>query len=757
LKDTGVLVVSVSLAGQATELLADAALPSGDPDPASLNSWLAVGADESVTVFTGKVDYGQGTETSLAQIVAEELDVPYARIKMDLGDTAKSVDQGITAGSSSLSKGGPQLRQMAAAARQELLKLAAVRLQTPVDKLTVSEGVVSAAETPAKKISYGKLIGGKRFEVKIAVTGTGWGMTVAPDVHAKDFKDYKVVGVSEPRADLPAKFTGEFTYVQDVRVPGMLHGRAVRPKAVLSMPSKVDESSIRDIPGVVKVVQVGSFVGVVAETEWAAIQAANNLKVTWSTPATKMPATRDELYAYLRDTKVIPSAGPSGMPGQEGDKGNLETGFSQASKSFAATFRWPFHMHGMLAPPCAVADVKGSKATVWTGTQGPLNAREMVAKTLGLQTKDVHVIYKAGAGSYGRTEVDDTSIDAALLSQAVGRPVRVQWMREEENHWEPKASAQLITVRAGVDASGKLVAWDFLDRSFPWTENHPNPWLASQQVGLKPVSPGMSIMSREGGGVIYNVANQKIATDSLPWRFAEPIPLRSSNLRAPGQVGTCFASESFIDEIAADLQVDPVAFRLRYLNHSKRHMEVLRAAASKAGWQERPSPAAATSGSKAAGRGVALVDRSSTIVAAVAEVEVDKSTGKVTVKKVTVAHDCGRIVNPDGLKNQIEGNVVYGMSRTLLEEVEFDEYRIKNLDWSSYPIVTFADAPETEVVLINHPELEPTGAGEAASCAMPAAIANAVFDAVGVRLREVPLTPQRILNGLKAGPGGKAS
>ncbi len=753
LKDTGALVVSVGLAGPASQLLAESTpLPLEDPDPTALDSWIAVHADETVTVFTGKIDYGQGVETSLAQIVAEELDVPFARIRMDMGDTATSVDQSVTAGSRTLSYGGPQMRQAAAAARQELLKIAAERLQTPADRLSVNEGIVSVVGDPAKRISYGKLIGDKRFNLRITATGTGWDMNVAPEVRAKDPRDYKVVGVSVPRVDLPAKFTGKFTYVQDVRVPGMLHGRVVRPQAVLSQPARIDENSIKDIPGVVKVVQEGTFVGVVAETEWAAIQAANNLKVTWSTPSTKLPATKDELYAYLKNTKSIP---PTFFNGDE--RGNLKAGFSQASRTFESTFRWPFQMHGMLGPPCSVADVQGDKATIWSGSQGPLFAREMVARTLGIPERNVHFFYRAGAGSYGRTDVDDAAIDAALLSRAVGKPVRVQWMREEENHWEPKGPAQLTTVRAGVDASGKLVAWDFLDRCFPWTENHPNPWLATQQVGLRPVNPGMSIMSREGAGLIYDFDNRRVVCDSIPWRFAEPIPLRCNNLRAPGQIATSFASESFMDEIAAELHLDPVQFRLRYLTHRKRHMAALNAAAAKAGWQQRPSPASSVTGSKATGRGIALADRGGTIVSAVAEVEVDKTTGKVSVNKVTVAHDCGRIVNPDGLRNQIEGNVMYALSRTLLEEVEFDASEVKNLDWASYRVATFADVPKIEIVLINHPELASTGGGEPSSCPVPAAIANAVFDAAGVRLREVPLKPDRVLNGLKAGPGSKAS
>jgi len=571
-------------------------------------------------------------------------------------------------------------------------------------------------------------------------------MVLAPDVRAKDPKDYKIVGVSVPRVDLPGKFTGKFTYCQDVRLPGMLHGRMVRPQAVLSLPIEVDEKSIQHIAGVVKVVRQGSFVGVVAETEWAAIQAASALKVIWSTPSTKMPADQDELYAYLKNTKKIDLGGM--MFGASPDTGDPAAAFSRSAKIYEATYYWPFQGHCMLAPSCSVADVQGDRVTIWSGSQGPFETRGMVAKTLGIPEKNVHFLYRGESGSYGRLEVDDCAVDAALLSRAVGKPVRVQWMREEENHWEAKGPAQLTTIRAGIDATGKLIAWDFLDRSFPWTENSPNPWLGPKQIGLKPTSPGMGGMGAEGGGSIYEIENRKVSCEVLPWLFAEPTPLRVQNLRAPLQIGTSFASESFIDEIAADLKIDPVEFRLPYLN--KRRSEVLLAAAEKAGWQKRTKSSSAAADEKATGWGIALSDRGGTIVAIVACVEVDKSSGKIKVKKLTAAQDCGRIVNPDGVRNQVEGNLIHGLSRTLFEEVDFDAFKVKSVDWSSYPVITFADVPETEIVLVNRPDLDSTGSGEPSICAVPASVANAVFDAVGIRLRHIPFRPQRVLSTLKA-------
>ena len=491
-----------------------------------------------------------------------------------------------------------------------------------------------------------------------------------------------------------------------------------------------------------KIVQEGNFVGVVADTEWAAIRAARALKVTWSTPTTKMPASSADVDAYLKNTKSFRDQVAV-------NRGNADAAIAQAAKTYEATYHWPFQLHGMIAPSCAVADVQGDKATIWAGSQGPFTTRSRVANLLGVPAKNVHVVYRESSGCYGRLSTDDVPEDAAIMSRAVGKPVRVQWMREDEHAWEPKGPQQLISVRAGVDAQGKLVAWDYLDRSFPWTTSGTS-LLASQQLGLKSTGPGNS-NGTGGGGDIYTFDNQKVVAALIPWVQADPTPLRTSNLRAPGELARTFATESFIDEIAADLGADPVQFRLRYLNGDVRPTDALRAAAKQAEWKERPSPAPASAGPKVMGRGVAVANRANTITAAVAEVEVDKTTGKVTVKKVTLAHDCGLIVNPDGLKNQIEGNIIQGVSRTLLEQVQFDATGIKNLDWASYPIITFADIPEIDIVLINRPEMGPLGGGEPSISPVPGAIANAIFDATGVRLREIPLTRQRVLSGLQAG------
>ena len=746
LKGTGALVVSFNIFGPVSEVFAQlTAGPdrAGDLQAASLDSWIAIGRDGMVTVFSSKVDLGTGVETALGQIVADELDVQFKQVRMVTGDTTKAVDQGITAGSRTIELAGPQLRQAAAAARQELLKLASARLNSPVSNLTVTDGVVSVMGN-GHKASYASLLGGKKFNATIPATGNGWGLKLAPDVPAKNYKDYKTVGKSIPRVDLPPKFTAQFTYVQDVRVPGMLHGRVVRPATVAAKPASIDEDSIKNIPGIVKVVHEGSFVGVVAQTEWAAIQAAKALKVTWTTPETKMPANADAVYDYLKDTK-----GFAQRPGMQ-PRGDVDTAITRAAKTHEATYRWPFQMHGMLAPSAAIADVQSNKVTIWAPSQGIFDTRKRVSELLGIPEEKIQVLYREASGCYGRLGTDDAAEDAVVMSRAVGKPVRVQWMRADEHGWEPKGPAQLLTVRAAFDASGKVVAWDFLDRSFPWTEANDLPLVTSRQLGLKGKGQGFP-NGTGGGGDTYTFDNQRIMASAIPWVQPDPTPLRTSPLRAPGDLARMFASESFMDELAAMQGTDALQFRLRYASNNKRATDALAAVSKLANWQARPAPAPVSSGNIATGRGVAVSARSNSVVAVTAEVEVDKSSGEVTVKRVCVAHDCGLIINPDGLKNQVEGNVIQGTSRAIMEEVKFDSSGIKNLDWASYPILRYEKIPQIEITLIDRPEMPALGGGEPSIGPVPAAIANAIFDATGARLREAPFTPERVLAAMRAG------
>ena len=735
LKSTGALIVSFNVLPPRGKAQAQTLLPNGDLDPAALDSWLAIGGDGMVTLFTSKVELGTGIETALAQIAAEELDIPIQKIKVIMGDTARTVDQSATGGSRTLERAGPQIRQAAAAARGELLRLAAQKLGT--DKLSVKDGIVSAAGDAGKKTSYADLIGGKKFAVRITAQGAAAELKLAQEVKPKSVKEYQTVGASVRRFDLPPKLTGEAIYINDLRIPGMLQGRVVRPPVINTEPLSIDHDSIKGIAGVVMIVREGKFVGVVAKTEWAAIRAAQALKVTWAKPTIKLPANQDDAYAYLRKTKPMRSQKPV-------DKGNVDAALKQTARNYARTYRIPFQMHGMIGPSCAIADVKSDRATIWCGTQGPFRSRKNLATLLNLPERDVRVIYHEGSGSYGRLATEDAGEDAALLSRAVGAPVRVQWSRQDEHGWAPKGPAQIDEVRAAVDADGKLTAWDFTDYSFPRTEADGTPMLASVQVGIQSKGPDAQNGS-QSAGEIYAVDNQRIVANLVNWRFAEPHPLRTSQLRAPGDIARCFATECMLDEIAADLKQDPVELRRRYLSKDKRASDCLQAAADRANWQKRASPSLTVSGNIASGRGIALTRRSGAYVAAVTEVEVNKTTGQVVVKRIVCAHDCGLIVNPDGVKNQIEGNVIQGVSRALYEEVGFDANGVTSLDWLSYPILKFTDVPELEVVLLNRPEIAPLGAGEPATIPLAAAIANAVFDATGARLYEGPFTPKRVL------------
>jgi CO/xanthine dehydrogenase Mo-binding subunit len=746
---SGALVVGFTLIdplstafGQATAHID----PYSNPDyldPTQLDSWVAVANDGTVIVSTGKVDLGQGIQTALAQICADELDVPFNRVQMLMGDTAKTVDQGRTAGSNSIQNAGPQLRQACAAARLELIKMASTRLDVPSDRLAVVDGVISDTSNPATSVSYAALVGGKKFNVTIPAKGVQGALQVAPDVKAKKYTDYKVVGTSVKRVDLPLKLTAKFTYTPDVKVPGMLHGRVIRPAGVMSKPANVDQSSIANIKGVVKVVQEGSFLGVVAETEWAAIQAARNLKVTWSAPASKLPANPAEVDAYLENTKSFTDNGP--MP-----KGNTDAAFAQAKRTFDATYHWAFCNHAMMMPSCAVADVqgdatRGESVTIWTGAQGPFTTRDRVSDMLGVPKRNVMVNYVESSGCYGRLTSDDAAEDAVLLSRAVGKPVRVQWSRQDEHIWEPKGPQQLMKVRAGVDANGKITAWEYAGRTFPWTEAQGTPQLGERQIGQKNTAPYPA--SPTGAGAvaqIYDIPNQKVTAAYIPWPQDDPTPLRTNPLRSPGEPIGWFASESFIDEIAAGLGVDPYQFRLKHLGSDQRATELLQSTAKQAGWKERPSPSPDASGAKATGRGIAIITRGPTLVAAVADVDVDRSSGVVTVKKMTMGHDCGLIINPDGLKFQIEANVMHGVSRALYEETKWDANGIKTVDWKTYPVITFNKVPDVDIVLINRPDRPSSGSGEPGIVPMFAAIANAIFDATGARLRQGPFTPERV-------------
>jgi len=693
--------------------------------PPSLDAWLAVGADGTVTVFCGKVELGTGVETALAQIVAEELDVPLARVTMVLGDTWRTPNQGLTVGSKTIQQGGPRLRQAAAAARQTLLELASPRLGVDADRLVVRDGIVAVEGAPARRISYGELIGGRRFN-----------RDVPAGVALKTPDRYRVVGTAAPRVDIPAKVRGAYVYVQNVRVPGMLHGRVVRPPAVGATLAGVDEASLRGIPGA-RVVTRGNFVGVVAEREELAIRAARELRVTWNDGA-GLPEAGD-LYEAIRTRPTTDRV--------VRNKGDVAAALAGAADVRRATYQTPFQMHASIGPSCAVADVKPGQVTIWSGTQGAWGLRDAIAQLLGVPREGVRVIWVEASGCYGHNGADDAAADAALLSQAVGRPVRVQWMRHDEHGWEPKGPAMVIDVRAALDVAGAVVAWDYAVRT-PTHSTRPGGeggnLLAGQLAGLRPRT-GLTGGDRNADHP-YVFPNDRVV---VRWQATSLV--RPSALRGLGAPQNTYANESFMDELAAAAHADPVEFRLRHLT-DPRATAVIEAVAKLARWTPRASPAPRADGDGVArGRGIAYAryENQNAYVAVVTEVAVSRQSGAVRVARVWVAHDCGLVINPDGVRNQIEGNVVQTISRALKEEVGFDRRGVTSLDWSSYPILTFSEVPETvEIALIDRPEQPAVGAGEPAACPVPAAIANAIFDATGARVRTMPFTPERVRKAL---------
>jgi nicotinate dehydrogenase subunit B len=752
LKAGGALVVAFGLVpslGRAVVLAAGGGSPATVP-PEQVDSWIAIARDGVVTIKTGKVELGTGLATATRQLAADELDVSLDMVRLIQGDTRQTVDQTYTAGSQSLkTQWSSGLRQAAATARQKLLEMAASHLHVDVADLTVSDGVVKSVSNPSRSVTYAELLGGKEFAATVSAT--------AP---TKRPSQYKLIGKPIPREDIPAKVTGEFTYVQDVRVEGMVHGRVVRPmrwdghptslRAMAATPAgaiinatldHVDESSIRQLPGDLKVVVKHNFVGVVADREEQAIAGAQSLVVRWR-EGQKLPdqaAFSDDLrQARVDTTRVLMN------------DGDVDGALAQAPRRFEATYFHPYQMHASIGPSCAVADVRKDGATVWSGTQGVYQLRTALATLLGLPEDKVHVIYVEGSGCYGLNGADDVSLAAALMSQSVGKPVRVQFMRADEMGWENYGNPMVMHLRAALDDSGTIVAWDHEDWQAtrgsrpPPAGNLPTGVLAGAPEPAAPKSPPASPpLGNDASNSIpsYAFANTRVRSYSVyqPWLFTGP-------LRGPGRIQNTLANESFMDELAAAAGADPVQFRLRHVN-DPRLAEAIQRAAGAAGWTSRPSPSPATSGSPAVGRGISALhyEGKDAYLAVVAEVTVDESSGAVRVTRVVVAHDCGTIVNPDGIRNQIEGNVVQSVSRALKEEVRFDRTGVTSLDWTGYPILTFSELPgEVKIDLIDRPGLPAVGAGEPTTCAVASAIGNAIFDATGVRLRQVPFTPDRI-------------
>jgi len=728
LKSGSALIVGFSLVGRAAESLAQQAASAKPLALTEVDTFLAIDAAGRVTVYSGKVDLGTGVQTALTQIVADELDVPLDSVEIVQGDTALTPDQGTTFGSLSIQVGGVQIRNAAAMARSALVELAATQLGVKPEELMVSAGTISGG---GKTVSYGALVGGKAFALTLD--------HLKPP-KTKDPKDFKVVGTPIPRVDIPDKVIGKFTYMHDFRVPGILHGRVVRPPAIGATLQSVEESSISGIPGIVKVVREGNFLGVVAENEWAAIKAAKQLKATWSSWE-GLPEP-DKLWEHVRASKVV-------KDDVTGNVGDVPAAMSKEGvKKLAATYDFAIHTHGSIGPSCAVAEFKDGKLTSWSASQATHNLRKQLAKMFALPLDGVRCIYIEGSGCYGRNGHEDAAADAALLAKAVDRPVRVQWSRADEHGWDPKGPPTLIDLRAALDSSGTVSAWD---SEFFIIQQTPNvslvPLVATMLSGMPAddtVGPGNVF---QNSNIPYKFANIKTVCHRL-----ETTPFRPSWIRTPGRMQNTYANECFIDELAAAAGADPIDFRLKYLDpNDKRGTEVLNRIAALAKWDKRPSPKGGQSGDVVRGRGVSYCkyELVRTYIATVAEVEVKRSTGDIRVTRFYVAHDCGQIINPDGVRSQIEGNVIQTVSRTLKEELKFNRSAVTSLDWASYPILTFPDVPDIIMDLIDRPAEKPWGVGEPSAAVVPSAISNAVFDAAGVRLRSVPYTPDKVKKALR--------
>jgi nicotinate dehydrogenase subunit B len=716
--------------------------------PSELDSWLAVLPDNSVVAFFGKVDVGLAIQVAIAQIVAEELDVACDRVRVVMGDTARTINQGGASGSTGLELGGLTMRNAAARARQALLTLAAHRLKSAVETLEVTDGEVSVRGDEERKVRYGELIGGRYFHIRLDWNGKlGNRLLATGEAPVKSHADYRVVGRSVRRPDLPDKLFGREIYVTDVRVPGMMHGRMIRPKLAGAVPTGVDETSIAHLRGV-RVVWHEALLGVVAPKEWTAVRAARDLRVTWSSPAQPFPA-QSALYETIAASTPAASGGAARI-------GNVDEELRGAARVVTATYCWPFQSHASMGPACAVADVHVDRATIWTADQKPHYVRDGVAALLGLPPQRVHGIWLRGPGSYGRNDGGDAAFDAAFLSRAVGKPVRVQGSRAEGTAWDPKSPASVHQVRAGLDAAGRVIALRYHSKAFS-RENiashpdDPTQSLTGQLTGLPVRTKYVFDVPEEQ----YGFASRELSWDVIPALLARASPLRTSHLRDPLGPQLNFASESFMDELAFATGTDPIQFRRRYLA-DERGLAVIEAAAKRAGWTPRLASSMRRTGELLTGRGMAYAKRRNTHVAAIVEVEVNPRTGRIWPRRWTIAHDCGLIVNPDNLRLVIEGNILHATSRALFEEVRFDREMVRSVNWVTYPILETRDAPEAvDIVLIDHKDGLPLGAGEPASRPVAAAIANAVFDATGVRVRQAPLSPERIRTALsRAVPSG---
>jgi CO/xanthine dehydrogenase Mo-binding subunit len=724
LKAGGAIVVGFSLAEDNFAQQGQAA--GRTLDLRQIDTWLAIHADNTATVYIGFAELGQGASTALLQVAAEELDLDMTQVKSVQLDTNVTPNQGGTYSSAAINRGSPQIRSAAAEARQALLQLASRKLNTPVERLTVSKGVVTADGNPSLSVKYGELIGDKRFN--LAFTGT------AP---AKTASNYKLVGTSIVRRDIPDKVRGTYTYMQQVRVPGMVHGRVVRPRGQSAYGSgakilNVDEGSIRAIGGA-QVIRRADFLGVIADNEWDAIRAAQQLKVTWDIPPMLSGHVRmhEQMRSSTTQDRVV------------SEKGDVAAAIAVAAHSVSIVGRGPYQMHAAFGPNCTIADVKPDSALVISTTQDIYGTRTSLARVLGMPAEKIQVQYQEGASNYGHGCQDDVTQAAAIMSQICGKPVRLQFMRWDEHGWDNYGPSHLGEVRAAADAAGRIVAYEY----HGWQHNWSNVETSAQLTGI-------AAAEREGTaaqqvsplnlGSMYDVQNLKLINHRVPGAGM----LKGAWLRSPLDLSFSFVSEQAIDQLAYLSKIDPYIFRQRNIR-DERWLGVLNAVAQAAKWTPRVAASSSTNARIVKGRGIGVGTHLASYGAAVAEIEVNKDTGHVAARRMYGAIDAGLAVNPGNIENQISGQLVQTVSRMLKEEVTFNASNVTSLDWNTYPILRFEECPEVTPIVVQRVNERSTGAGEEVMAGAAAAIANAFFDATGVRMQEYPLTPDRVLAALR--------
>lgn len=722
LQTAGFLALSFAIPfdlGRAAAVTAD--LPEDLKDNPMLSAWLRINADQTVTLMIGKVELGQGAVTAVAQVCADELAIDLNRLKIISGDTALVPNEGVTAGSQSMPNCAPAVQQASAEVREILLGLAADKLGQPIDGMKVEDGTITAAN--GKSVTYWELVTGKELERE--ATGTA---------KLRPIAEHRYIGKSVPRLDIPGMMIGAAVYVQDMKPEGTVFGSVVRPPSYGAKLTEIDTGSVEKMPGVIKVVRDGSFLGVVAEREDQANAAASALGKAAKWKEQKLPINTGGIFDWLtsaktNDTEIL---------------AKVRSGGTAPVKVIEATYMRPYQMHGSIGTSAAIAELGGDGVmTIHTHSQSVFDTGDAIAELLGIDKAKVHCIHTQGSGCYGHNMADDAAADAALLAKAVpGKPVKLQYTRAQEHQWEPYGSAMVVKTKAGVDADGNVLDWNLELWSTPHG-TRPSGKAGNLLSGLYLETPFQQPVPEKGGPPNYDADRNAIALYDFPGQrvvthFITEMPLRVSSTRSLGAYANIFAIESFMDELAHAAGADPVEYRLRYLK-DERARDVLTRCAEKFGWTGYGRK-------ENRGRGIAFgrYKNYAALVAVAVEVEISPRNGRIHVLRATVANDSGHMINPDGIANQIEGGLIQSLSWTLKEEVQFDDTGVLSNDWKSYPIITFSEVPTVDVVLIDRPGEPYLGTGEAAQGPTSAAVANAVFDATGARLRRLPLTPDRV-------------